>query len=140
MADFPGPTAEGIGSFVSRILVACPDMRSVWRIDLRPDEERVAPDCCELLAFADPLTLRRLRKLADLHRADVELLVVVDGDAFESAWGPRKAAGSLSRWGWQQVSSIEAYYDRSCWRGDGQVMRLRRKAVLVIPACAKVRT
>ena len=131
------PQIESIDAFVSRVVAACLDMRAIWRTDLCPQQPSAAAGC-ELLAFADASTLRRLRRLDDLHRSDVELLVVFDGDAFESAWGPGKASGSLSRWGWHQVSSFEAYYDRSCWtelggRG-GQVMRARRKAMLVWPS------
>jgi len=102
---------------------------------MRP-ADRTAPSlACELLAFADAATLERLRRSTDLHNADVELLVVIDGDRFENAWGPRKLSGSLARWAWRQVSAELAYYDESRWaephREAGGVVRVRRTAVLV---------
>jgi len=124
-----------LSAFVSSVLLHCLDIRAIWC--MRQGEPGAAPASLEheLLAFADPLTLQRLRQCDALHRSDVDLLVVVDGDRFENAWGPRKLSGSLARWAWRQVSSEIAYYDESTW-GDrigapGSVVRVRRKAMLV---------
>jgi hypothetical protein len=128
------PNVE-ITAFVSRVLASCLDIRAVWSMDHCDAQSRPAPARHELLAFADAATLTRLRKSEHLHRADVELLVVIDGDLFESAWGPRKLSGSLARWAWRQISPHEAYYDESRWSqcdGDaGAVVRVRRKALIV---------
>jgi hypothetical protein len=133
--DAPLPSAAtDVTAFVSRVLVSCLEIQAVWSIDHRPDESRPAAQC-GLLAFADAPTLERLRRCEHLHRVDVEFLVVIDGDLFESAWGPRKLSGSLARWAWRQISPHEAYYDESRWarsEGDpGTVVRVRRKALLV---------
>jgi hypothetical protein len=101
---------------------------------MRPADRTVPSLACELLAFADAPTLERLRRASDLHNADVEFLVVIDGDRFENAWGPRKLSGSLARWAWRQVSPGLAYYDESRWaepNRTGSVVRVRRTAVLV---------
>lgn len=104
----------------------------MWSIDHEPDESCPGLDHIRLLAFAEPTTLARLRRSQYLHCSDVEFLVVVDGDAFASAWGPGNLSGSLARWGWRQTSAREAYYDESRWSGnDGAVMRVRRKAFLI---------
>ena len=62
-------------------------------------------------------------------------MVVVDGDGFESAWGPCRLSGSLSRWAWRQISAHEAYYEEARWderaREAGNVVRVRRKALLL---------
>jgi hypothetical protein len=117
------------------VLASCLDIREVWSIDQCVDASQPVAARHELLAFADTATLSRLRKSEHLHRADVELLVVIDGDLFESAWGPRKLSGSLARWAWRQVSPHEAYYDESRWSqaesDAGGVVRVRRKALLV---------
>ena len=129
-----------IAAFLSRVLVSCLEIRSVWSMVLGGDDPEQTASQYELLAFADPMTLRHLRNLEDLHRTDVELLVVVDGDRFESAWGPRRLSGSLARWAWRQTSPCEAYYDESRWLDDrsdgGAIVRVRRKALLVwgVPA------
>ncbi len=57
--------------------------------------------------------------------------MVIDGDVFESAWGPRKLSGSLARWAWRQISPHEAYYDEARWAQAGSVVRVRRKALLL---------
>ena len=104
----------------------------MWSIDHEPDESWPGLDHIRLLAFANATTLAHLRRSRYLHRPDVEFLVVVDGDAFASAWGPGNLWGSLARWAWRQTSAREAYYDESRWSGnDGAVMRVRRKAFLI---------
>jgi hypothetical protein len=124
-----------VTAFVARVLLSCLDVRSVWSMDHCPGEHWTDARQHELLAFADRTTLAHLRKCEDLRCADVELLVVVDGDGFESAWGPRRVSGSLARWSWRQVSAHEAYYDESRWAGrpsdEGSVVRVRRKALLI---------
>jgi hypothetical protein len=130
-----------LSAFVSSVLSRCLDIRALWCIRQGEHAAAQAPLEHELLAFADPLTLQRLRQFDDLHRSDVDLLVVIDGDRFENAWGPRKLSGSLARWAWRQVSAELAYYDESTW-GDrigapGSVVRVRRKATLVWQAQAR---
>jgi hypothetical protein len=124
-----------ISQYLSRLLARSVDIRAVWSIG---DADQAAPardvPACELLVFADRGTLERLRKSDQLHRSDVELLVVVDGDAFENAWGQRRLSGSLARWQWRQVAPDLAYYDESKWAervGNGAVVRVRRKAKLI---------
>jgi hypothetical protein len=123
--------------FTRRVLAACLDIRAVWWIDHAAAAP--SPDAARqrLLAFADASVLRRLRMRDELHVPDIEVLVVVDGDAFDSAWGPSAFSGSLARWAWRQATPSEAYYDESRWAqsGDGSraVERVRRRAFLVWP-------
>jgi hypothetical protein len=122
-----------LAGFLARLVERGPGIRAVWSLG-NPDDA-AQPSGRELLAFADRPTLERLRAAEDLHRADVQLLVVVDGDRFENAWGPCRLSGSLARWAWRQVSPAVAYYDESKWaqrHGEaGTVVRVRRKALLV---------
>jgi hypothetical protein len=122
-------------AFLSRLLARCLEIRAVWSV-AHADLALATPDsACELLVFADRPTLQRLRTSDYLHRADVELLVVFDGNQFENAWGRRRLSGSLARWAWRQVTDELAYYDESKWAHDeadaGAVVRVRRKAVLI---------
>jgi hypothetical protein len=126
----PLPTAD-IKRFVSSVVVGCPEISSVWSMDHAGDQPAPTAVQYELLAFADKATLQRLRRSENLQRADVEFLVVIDGDVFESAWGPRKLSGSLARWAWRQISPHEAYYDEARWAQAGSVVRVRRKALLL---------
>ena len=85
-----------------------------------------------LMAFADPMTLARLRKAQDLHRDDVHLRVVTDGDHFDTAWGKHPSCGSLMSIEWRETAGAEAFYTEATWAGPVQnrdVQCTRRKAV-----------
>jgi hypothetical protein len=124
-------------AFLHRLLRQCLDIRAIWSVGHGPglaaDEQ--PGHRIQLLVFADAPTLERLRKSADLHCDEVELLVVVDGDSFENAWGARRLSGSLSRWAWREVSADHAFYDESRWdpesSASGTVVRVRREAHLI---------
>lgn len=123
-----------LSAFLSHILVRCIDIRAVWSVGAADDAPAAARPGHELLVFADLRTLQSLRRSSQLHRADVDLLVVFDGDQFENAWGQPRVSGSLARWAWRLVSPELAYYDESKWDGGadvGTVVRVRRKAVLI---------
>jgi hypothetical protein len=127
-----------LSAFLSRMLVCCLDIRAVWSSEAAGCSLAAASH--QLIVFADRQTLLSLRKSGELHRADVELLVVFDGDRFENAWGPQRLSGSLSRWAWRQVSDELAYFDESRWahrEGDpGAVVRVRRQAMLIWAAAS----
>lgn len=126
-------TPSELSAFVARVVVRCLDVRSVWVMENAAAGS--TPAGRELLLFADHATLHHLRRCDDLHDAGVEMLVVVDGDAFESVWPQDRASGSLARRAWRQVSAELAYYDESAWAGrqgdHGAVVRVRRKATLM---------
>lgn len=122
-----------ISAYLGQMLQYCLDIRFVWLIGQDQGVPHTAPRW-ELMMFADSPTLQHLRKADRLHRADVDVLVVTDGDRFESVWGPRRLTGSLVRWAWRQGLAGEAFYNESKWAAggnDGGVVRVRRKAVLL---------
>ena len=130
----PAPPA----GFLYQLLRQCVDIRAIWSVGHCPASAAPAGSAAPatvLLAFADHATLARLRKCDALHRSDVDLLVVVDGDLFESAWGEHRVTGALSRWAWQEVSGDHAFYDEARWAsqaGDpAGVVRERREAHLI---------
>ena len=135
----PWPPAGGffaaeISLFVGQLVNRCPGIQSIWAIGNRADGEvadLAGPFGWDLVAFADGATLRYLRNAADLHRADVLLRVVTDGDRFEAAWGKLQVSGSLFQWDWCQANGDEAYYSEARWKEGaqaGNVERTRRKA------------
>jgi hypothetical protein len=127
-----------LSAFLSRVLVSCLEIRAVW--SSADAGSSLAAASHQLIVFADTKTLASLRRSDQLHRADVELLVVFDGDHFENAWGPQRLSGSLSRWAWRQVSDELAYFDESKWAPSasdaGAVVRVRRQAVLIWAAAS----
>lgn len=124
-----------LAALVADLLLGCLDIRSVWSLDHCPGEPLSWPAARQLLVFADPMTLRHLRQREDLHRTELSLRVVVDGDRFEHVWAPSCLSGSLARWAWRQVSAHEAYYDEARWvapgGAGGNVVRVRRQALLL---------
>lgn len=122
-----------ITATVFQIVAACLDIRSVWSLDHDPGDGWMTQEPHPLLVFADAATLARLRKSDELHSNETALMVVVDGDHFESAWPPDRLSGSLARWAWRQTTPDEAYYDEARWASGerGAIMRVRRKAFLV---------
>jgi hypothetical protein len=126
--------APELSDFVSSVLARCLDIRAIWSVGHADLALATADSARELLVFADRLTLQRLRRSDYLHHAGVELLVVFDGNQFENAWGRRRVSGSLARWAWRPITDELAYYDESKWAdhgGDGGIVRVRRKAVLI---------
>jgi hypothetical protein len=119
---------RGISLYLDQLAEHCPDIRSVWVIGERADEEVLgayAPFGWDLLAFADLETLHELRVATGLQRSDVRIRVVTDGDRFEDAWGEADLAGSLSDWGWKRVNEREAFYSPE----GPEPLRPRRRAV-----------
>lgn len=68
-----------------------------------------------------------------LHREDVRLSVVTDGDRFEGAWGAAPDADSLTEANWVESNRGEAFYsDPAARNGSLSVAALppsRRRAV-----------
>jgi hypothetical protein len=130
-------TAALRATVVDAVLASCLDVAAVWSVghDLQ-GRESDDPEI-RLLVFGTRQVLERLRKCDGLHDARVQVLVVVDGDAFIAAWGPHAGSGSLACWAWRQISPVEAFYDESCWsraaESDGVVARVRRRAFLLWP-------
>jgi hypothetical protein len=120
--------------FVGQLTDRYPAVRSIWMIGDRADGDVLdsqGPFDWDLIAFADPPTLRHLRIATDLHRADVLLRVVTDGDRFEVPWGRLHESGSLFQWDWRQANEQEAYYSEARWTlpmKTGNVERTRRRA------------
>jgi hypothetical protein len=126
---------RGISLFLDQLGAVCPALRSVWMIGQRANGEAMdsaGPFGWDLIAFADTQTLQRLRKADYLHRQDVQLRIVTDGDRFELAWGANHASGSLGQWEWREAARGEAFYFEAHWATpvhSGNIERTRRKAV-----------
>ena len=111
-------TISAIAQFLAELQAYCPGLTSVWMLGARAVGTAAhgpAPAIWDLLAFADTLSLQRLRDARHLHRPDVRLRIVTDGDRFDLAWGEPCAAGSLSQWDWAQANDREAFYSQARW-------------------------
>src|SRR5688500_13901941 len=74
-------TAE-LSGFVSSLLRHCLAIRAVWSVGHDQFASEAPHEGRELLLFADRPTLDALRRSEHLHRHDVQVLVVIDGDHF----------------------------------------------------------
>jgi hypothetical protein len=113
---------------VATLLADFLDVRSVWSIGHEPADAAALDANATFLVFADERTLARLRKSPALG---AKLLVVTDGDLFQDVARLNAIGGSLARAAWQQTSAREAFYDEAHWADAGDVVRVRRKALLV---------
>lgn len=108
------PSAGGLGVFVDELLACCPMIRSVWLVgDAAGGPEAARLPRWDVIVFADALTLHRLRKTAKLHRGDVRLRVLVDGNRLESAWERIRRDEATLASEWRQSSPGEGYYTES---------------------------
>ena len=117
-------------------------VRSVWMIGERAESElpyASGPALWDLLAFGGAADLWRVRLATQLHRQDVRLRIVTDGDRFGTAWGDSPAHGSLHQWDWVRAGEREAFYSEVRWREparEGLVERMRRRALCLWQAGA----
>jgi predicted nucleotidyltransferase len=115
-----------IASHLATVCARHPAITELWLLGSRANGNAKADSDWDVLAFADEPTLTALRAKPELKRADVDFLVVVDGDRFESPWWrldkPRKYkkgrlkshdapdGSEVCGWEWERVSDSEARY------------------------------
>ena len=125
------PMDAAPAALLNTALASCLDIRAVWSIDHEVDDTSAPAEQLKLLVFADAATCARLHRSQPAGNAVAQLFVVIDGDAFEGAWGSTRS-GSLARWAWRQTATGEAFYDEAQWDGDARrVVRVRRNALLL---------
>ena len=92
----------------------------VWLMGSRANGNARTDSDWDILIFGDEVLLDALKNEAPLEETDV--LVVHDGDAFQSPWNKTKEgvlkSGSLSGWEWQRKSETEATYSGTKWPHD----------------------
>lgn len=128
--------ATDIDAFVAELLARCPMIRSIWLVaDSANAGSPVArPYTWDMIAFADPMTLHRLRRAVSLHRRDVRLRVLGEGNRLEHAWGGTGRDAVLLAADWQPSSPGEGHYtecDAPTEKLRGADHRTRRKATCV---------
>jgi predicted nucleotidyltransferase len=128
-------TVTDFRAFVVAVAQA-PSVAAIWLIGSRANGTERGESDWDLLVFGTQQTLAFLASSGSLHKSEVDLLVVTNGDDFQAAWGERSKHGSLSEWQWQQVSETEAQYMQAKWQereeGSGVVVSQSR-AVRVWP-------
>jgi len=129
-----------LDDFLSKLTHAHPGMREIWLLASPAKGRGRHSSAWKLLAFADEDTFQRLRSDIRFRRAEVELLVVRDGDEFREPWSDRTEPGYLSEWEWVKTSAREAQYYGTKWVQDeklGRAIIELCKASLLWPADKK---
>jgi predicted nucleotidyltransferase len=115
-----------IDTYLEQIVSVAPGVREIWLVGSRANGTARPDSDWDFIVFGDSHTFSQLQAAADLHRIDVDCLVVSDSDAFESAWGSKSKRGSLSKWKWRPDSNgLWAIYEESKWHGaeDGACVK-----------------
>lgn len=76
----------GISAHLATVGAECPSIRELWLVGSRANGGGSPDSDWDVLAFADEQTLAVLRAQPLLRREDLDLLIAVDGDKFESPW------------------------------------------------------
>src|SRR5690606_33810607 len=91
---------EELGMYVDAPRKEYPSIDEVWLLGPRVNDERTRGSEWELLAFGNKRVLDAIRAKPSLPRDDLKLMIVIDGDRFEPAWGGAER-GRLSSIGWR---------------------------------------
>ena len=124
-------------SFLSHIKNSYSGIQSIWLIGSRANEKANENSDWDFLAFADKKTLDLLEKAIELHKPNVDFLVVTDGENFQNAWGEKTKSGTLSLWKWRVLDDTRAEYSGVKWSEDVGCINLLCNALQVTPASKK---
>lgn len=100
---------EGLGMYVDIARERHPGIDEVWLLGTPSDHGHGKEGLWTLLAFGNEAVLEGLRGDSSLHRCDVQLLVVTDGDRYATAWGEAES-GSLKSIEWRRGGPHSAAY------------------------------
>lgn len=99
--------------WLQRLIESAPQLTEIWLIGSRANDTASENSDWDFIAFSTSA----LDMPEELHKPDVDLLVIYDGNSFSNAWGDKKS-GSLSVWQWQPASEIRATYQGEKWTPD----------------------
>lgn len=88
---------DSIFKHLSRVTSGRPGISEIWLIGSRANATARADSDWDFIVFADSDTLHSLRSAPELARSDIDLLIVVDGDRFESPWPRSDNPGKYKR-------------------------------------------
>lgn len=126
--------------YIRKLTDKYPQMREIWLIGSRANDQERQESDWDYVAFADSTTLEQLRADTDLNEPNIDLLVVHNGDSFESPWvheGQQQKRGSLTDWEWRAIPDnprLAMYANRGeKVNQDGAVLVTRVPAKMIWP-------
>jgi len=144
MDDFP----DDIFTYIKNITTRHPAIKSIWLVGSRANPGNSPPNDWDFIAFATREVLLTLRSSNCFMRPDIDLLVVTDGDSFESPWPladhPNRFKGGrlhnyvdhsgteVITWEWKPLSDSETEA-RYTAPGDRNGRPIYKKAFRIYP-------
>ena len=121
--------------YLNSLVSTHPAISACWLIGSRANRIHSPISDWDFIVFADPETLRALRHSREFDRPDVDLLVVYDGEHFESPpphpSDPQEhKKGALKSWQWQADGNCATY--RSI-KPSGEICRFQAHRVYQRP-------
>jgi hypothetical protein len=131
------PLPLSLRHYIDELVEHAPSVREVWLVGSRANGRSTEDSDWDFLLFADQQALITLRGAQSLCREGVCVLVVVDGDRFESPWPRLDNPGKFKRghlrnyenaegsevqsWEWQRTGDDEATYTDRKFREERAV-------------------
>lgn len=106
-----------ISSYVKKLTEQYPAIHSIWLFGSRANGTAKETSDWDLFVFGNEQGLVSLRNNSSLKNDYVDILFVVNGDDFVSAWADKR--GKLTEWQWKELSSTEASYIGTKEPADG---------------------
>lgn len=132
-----------VQKYVDAVTNAAPSIAEVWLVGSRANGRATEASDWDFMVFADQQALMLLRVNTSLACEDIDVLVVVDGNRFESPWPRldkpyRFKSGHLKNyldadgvdvvsWEWSPLGDNEATYTGESFREERAVLIYRRE-------------
>jgi len=102
-----------IQKYLCEIVKNISDIREIWLIGSRANETAKDNSDWDFLVFGTDITLKELKYQVIYKLDNIDLLVVYNGDNFQTPWGENPKSGSLSKWCWDRSSENFATYKQT---------------------------
>ena len=126
------PSKE-LNPYLASLIDRSNEITAIWLLGSRANGTGRIDSDWDLLIFGNEQVLSELRSAEALNCRDFDVLVVYDGDRFESPW--QRKDGSLSSWQWRKLSNKRAeYFATKPKDNDGFAVEInRQEAIRVWP-------
>lgn len=136
---------ERVRKYIGTVINAAPSVTEVWLVGSQANDRAAEESDWDFLVFADQEALMLLRENVALACANIDVLVVVDGNRFESPWPRSDKPGKLKRghlqnyfnadgievigWEWERLGENEVTYTGEAGCKERAVLIYRRDSV-----------
>ncbi len=101
---------NAIELYLKQVVAVCPEIKAIWLFGSRANGTATSSSDWDFLAFGDDATYERLHLATELHRENVDFMVMTNEDDFQNVWGSLEKIGSLTVWEWSKTSDLSGQY------------------------------